>query len=163
MSSTAEQTASQLVVLAPIAGRAVGLEAVPDAIFAQALVGPGAAIDPPRAVVDAVAPVSGTLIKVFPHAYVVQNEDGVGVLVHLGINTVELDGEGFTLRAEQGTQVTAGDAVVTFDVAAVEGTGRNPIVPVIALEQAPESVAFWDSLADGSSVTAGEPFLTVEI
>ncbi len=160
MSSTAEQTASQLEVLAPVAGRAVSLEAVPDAIFSQALVGPGAAIDPPRSVVDAVAPVAGTLIKVFPHAYVVQTDDGVGILVHLGIDTVELDGEGFTLRVDQGARVAAGETIVTFDVAAVEATGRNPIVPVIALEQDPSTIALVST--EGSEVVAGDPFLTVD-
>ena len=57
-----------VVVLSPIAGRGVSLGDVPDPTFAQAVVGPGAAIDPPRAVIDAIAPISGKLLKAFPHA-----------------------------------------------------------------------------------------------
>ena len=79
-------------VLAPVPGRAVRMEEVPDPVFAQLMVGPGAAIDPPRGVVDAVAPVSGTVLKVLPHAFVILTADGLGILVHLGIDTVQLEG-----------------------------------------------------------------------
>jgi PTS system glucose-specific IIA component len=150
-----------VVVLSPVPGRAVGLEEVPDATFAQAIVGPGAAIDPPRGVVDAIAPISGKLLKVFPHAYVILSPDGLGVLVHLGIDTVELRGEGFTLRAKQGDQVSAGDVIVTYDVVAVEATGRNPIVPVIILEQKAENITLADAVAAGAELVAGDTFLTV--
>lgn len=168
MSTTAEQTpaapgapapTSTVRVLAPVAGRAVRLDEVPDPIFSQAIVGPGAAIDPPRGVVDVVAPISGKLLKVFPHAFVVLSADGVGALVHLGIDTVELDGQGFTLRAAQGDQVAAGDVVVTYDVPAVEAAGRNPIVPVILLEQQAENLAL--AATAGATVAAGEAFLAL--
>jgi glucose-specific phosphotransferase system IIA component len=148
-------------ILSPVAGRAVGLGQVPDPIFAQAIVGPGAAIDPPRAVVDVVAPISGTLLKVFPHAFVVLSEDGVGVLVHLGIDTVELAGEGFTLHAQQSDRVTAGDLVVTYDVPAIEATGRNPIVPVILLEQAAEQITLAGAVAESADLPAGGVLLTL--
>jgi glucose-specific phosphotransferase system IIA component len=148
-------------ILSPVAGRAVGLGQVPDPIFAQAIVGPGAAIDPPRAVVDVVAPISGTLHKVFPHAFVVLSEDGVGVLVHLGIDTVELAGEGFTLHAQQSDRVTAGDLVVTYDVPAIEATGRNPIVPVILLEQAAEQITLAGAVAESADLPAGGVLLTL--
>jgi glucose-specific phosphotransferase system IIA component len=148
-------------ILSPVAGRAVGLGQVPDPIFAQAIVGPGAAIDPPRAVVDVVAPISGTLLKVFPHAFVVLSEDGVGVLVHLGIDTVELAGEGFTLHTQQSDRVTAGDLVVTYDVPAIEATGRNPIVPVILLEQAAEQITLAGAVAESADLPAGGVLLTL--
>jgi glucose-specific phosphotransferase system IIA component len=148
-------------ILSPVAGRAVGLGQVPDPIFSQAIVGPGAAIDPPRAVVDVVAPISGTLLKVFPHAFVVLSEDGVGVLVHLGIDTVELAGEGFTLHAQQSDRVTAGDLVVTYDVPAIEATGRNPIVPVILLEQAAEQITLAGAVAESADLPAGGVLLTL--
>lgn len=168
MSTTAEQTpaapgtpaTTRIVrVLAPVAGRVVRLDEVPDPIFSQAIVGPGAAIDPPRGVVDVVAPISGKLLKVFPHAFVVLSAEGVGALVHLGIDTVELDGLGFTLRAAQGDQVAAGDVVVTYDVPAVEAAGRNPIVPVILLEQQAENLAL--AATAGATVAAGEAFLAL--
>ncbi len=148
-------------VLAPLRGRVVRLDEVPDPIFSQAIVGPGAAIDPPRAVVDVVAPISGRLLKVFPHAFVVLSTDGVGALVHLGIDTVELDGAGFVLRLAQGDEVAAGDVVVTYDVPAIEATGRNTIVPVILLEQQADRIAYAGGVVDGDDVIGGQAFLTL--
>jgi len=154
-------SSAPVAVLAPVPGRAVDLAEVPDPTFAQAVVGPGAAINPPRGMVDAIAPISGKLLKVFPHAYVILSADGIGVLVHLGIDTVELRGEGFTLHAKQGDQVTAGDLIVTWDSAAVEAGGRDPIVPVIILERTKESIALADAVAAGAELAAGDLFLTV--
>jgi PTS system glucose-specific IIA component len=150
-----------LVVLAPLSGRAVTLDAVPDPTFAQAIVGPGAAIVPPLAVVDATAPVSGKLLKVFPHAYVIVTPDGRGVLVHLGIDTVQLKGSGFTVRATQGDTVTAGDVIVSYDVPAIVASGRDPIVPVIVLERQGEDITLADVVAAGLDLAAGDVFLTV--
>jgi PTS system glucose-specific IIA component len=150
-----------LLVLAPLAGRAVGLDTVPDPTFAQAIVGPGAAIDPPRAVVDAIAPITGKLIKVFPHAFVIVSPDGRGVLVHLGIDTVQLKGAGFTVRATQGDTVTAGDVIVSYDVPAVVASGRDPIVPVIVLDRQGEDITLADAVTAGLDLAAGDAFLTV--
>src|SRR5690242_16266541 len=95
-------------VLAPVAGRAVPMEQVPDPVFAQLMTGPGAAVDPPRAVVDVVAPVDGKVFKLFPHAFIILTGEGVAVLVHLGLDTVQLNGEGFTTHVREGDAVTAG-------------------------------------------------------
>jgi sugar PTS system EIIA component len=118
-----------LDVLAPLPGRALPLADVPDPVFAQAMVGPGCAIDPPRGAVEAVAPVAGKIVKLHPHAYVVVGEDGRGVLVHLGLDTVQLKGEGFRLLAEEGADVEAGTPVVAWDTAAVEAGGRQDVQP----------------------------------
>jgi len=150
-----------LLVLAPVAGRAVGLDTVPDPTFAQAIVGPGAAIDPPRVVVDAIAPISGKLVKVFPHAFVIVSPDGRGVLVHLGIDTVQLKGDGFTVRATQGDTVTAGDVVVSYDVPVVVASGRDPIVPVIVLDRQGDDISLADAVIAGLDLAAGDAFLTV--
>ncbi|MEV0967434.1 PTS sugar transporter subunit IIA [Microtetraspora glauca] len=123
-------------VLAPVAGTAVGLAAVPDPVFSQAMVGPGSAIDPERAPGQAVAPISGTIVKLHAHAYIVEGDDGRGVLVHLGIDTVQLKGEGFRLLAAEGDRVRAGQPVVFWNPAAVEEGGRSPICPVVALDAA---------------------------
>jgi len=154
-------TSSALVVLAPVPGRAVALGLVPDPTFAQAIVGPGAAIDPPREIVDAIAPISGKLLKVFPHAFVIVSAEGVGVLVHLGIDTVQLKGDGFTLRARQGDTVTAGDVIVSYDVPAIVAGGRDPIVPVIILDRQSEDITLADAVATGLELTAGDTFLTL--
>ena len=127
-------------ILAPIQGRAVALSEVPDPTFANGLVGHGVAIDPPRGVVEALAPVSGTLVQLWPHAYVIMTADKVGVLVHLGIDTVQLQGQGFTTHVAKGDRVTQGQRIVTFDVPAVEAAGRNPIVPVIVMDTPSEAL-----------------------
>ncbi len=123
-----------LRVGAPVAGRVTGLAAVPDPVFSGAMVGPGTAIDPERAPGEATAPIGGTLVKLHPHAFVVVSDDGRGVLVHLGIDTVQLQGRGFTLLAEEGKRVEAGQPLIRWDPAAVESSGRSPVCPVIALD-----------------------------
>ena len=90
-------------VLAPVQGRAMALADVPDPVFSQGMVGYGAAVDPPHQVVEAVAPVSGKVLKLLPHAYVIMTAENVGVLVHLGLDTVQLKGAGFTAHVSQGT------------------------------------------------------------
>ena len=88
------RTGSSTAILAPVRGRAVPLQQVPDATFAQGIVGHGAAIDPPREVVDAVAPISGTVLQMMPHAYIIVSADNVGVLVHLGPGHRPAEGRG---------------------------------------------------------------------
>jgi PTS system glucose-specific IIA component len=95
-------------VFAPVEGRALPLSEVPDPVFSQGMVGYGAAVDPPHQVIYAVAPVSGKILKLLPHAYVIMTPDNVGVLVHLGLDTVQLNGEGFTAHVAQGDTVEAG-------------------------------------------------------
>jgi PTS system glucose-specific IIA component len=152
---------SAAFVLAPVPGRAVALEMVPDPTFAQQIVGPGAAIYPLHGVIDAIAPIGGKLLKVFPHAYVIVSPAGLGVLVHLGIDTVQLNGEGFILRAAQGDTVAAGDVIVTYDVVAVAASGRNPIVPVIVLEKTTDDITLAEAVAAGAELSPGDAFLTV--
>src|ERR1019366_722263 len=120
------------------------------------IVGHGLAIDPSRhGVVKAIAPVAGRILKLHPHAYVILAEDSRGALVHLGLDTVQLGGRGFTLYVAEGDMVAAGDVVVSWNPADVEAGGRSPICPVLALEGKPES--FTGLVAPGTSVRAGEP------
>ena len=147
-------------VLAPLAGRVTALDDVPDATFAQGLVGHGVAIDPPRERLDAVAPVSGRLVKLWPHAYVVLTDDQVGVLVHLGLDTVQLDGQGFETHCSEGDRVEIGDRIVTFDVPGVEATGRNPIVPVVVMDSQADEVS--TVAAASAQVAALDALLTVD-
>jgi sugar PTS system EIIA component len=152
---------SQTSVLAPVAGRAVLLEDVPDPVFSQGMVGYGAAIDPARGVIDAVAPVSGKLLKLMPHAYIVMTPDNVGVLVHLGLATVALNGEGFTAHVSQGDDVTAGQVVITYDVPSVEAKGLNPIVPVVVMdERQSENVTPSDAVTSGADIASGASLFT---
>jgi sugar PTS system EIIA component len=130
-----------LRVGAPVAGRLVGLAGVPDPVFAEAMVGPGTAVDPPREPGEASAPIAGTLVKLHPHAFVVVGDGGQGVLVHLGIDTVQLEGQGFELLAAEGARVEAGRPLTRWDPAAVAASGRSPICPVVALDAAKDALS----------------------
>jgi sugar PTS system EIIA component len=143
-------------ILAPVGGRAVPLTDVPDPVFSAGMVGHGAAIDPPREVIDAVAPVSGKLLKLMPHAYIVMTPEGVGVLVHLGLDTVSLNGDGFTAHVSQGDQVTVGQVLITYDVPAVEAKGLNPIVPVVVMdEREPGNIMPSEAVLEGAEILSG--------
>jgi sugar PTS system EIIA component len=152
---------SKTQVLAPVAGRAVPLREVPDPVFSQGMVGYGAAIDPPRGVIEAVAPVSGKLLKLMPHAYIVMTADNVGVLVHLGLDTVALNGEGFTTHVSQGDEVSAGQLVTSYDVPAVEAKGLNPIVAVVVMdERESANVIPSDAVDAGADIESGADLFT---
>jgi sugar PTS system EIIA component len=152
---------SRTQVLAPIEGRAVPLHDVPDRVFSQGMVGYGAAIDPPRRVVEALAPVGGKLLKLLPHAYIVMTPDNVGVLVHLGLDTVQLNGEGFTAHVSQGDDVTAGQVVITYDVPSVEAKGLNPVVPVVVIdEREAKSVTPSEAVTAGADIASGATLFT---
>jgi PTS system N-acetylglucosamine-specific IIA component len=142
-----------LEVLSPVAGRVVPITEVPDPVFAQAMVGPGIAVQPSGGRSDAVAPVDGTIATLHPHAFVVATEDGKAVLVHLGIDTVKEKGEGFTLHVVKGEQVRAGQPVVSWDPEAVTAAGYSAIVPVVALDAPAEVLSGLDSERD---VAAGD-------
>ena len=165
------------VVTAPVAGRVVALADVPDAVFAGQLVGAGVAIEPsaPPAgrgagaesgagaetdagLVAVVSPIAGEVVKLHPHAFVVVHESGVGVLVHVGIDTVKLGGSGFELAVAEGANVAAGELVVTFDPAVVAEAGYSAVCPVVVLDSAPDTVS---QEAVGTSVAPGDALFTV--
>ncbi|MFJ7770591.1 PTS glucose transporter subunit IIA [Streptomyces sp. NPDC097107] len=140
-------------VSSPLAGRAIGLAAVPDPVFAGAMVGPGTAIDPVREPSEAVAPVAGVIVSLHPHAFVVVDDSGHGVLTHLGIDTVQLNGEGFELLVNKGDTVVRGQGVVRWDPVAVEAAGKSPVCPIVALEATAEALT---ELREDGEVKAGE-------
>ncbi|MFC9962175.1 PTS glucose transporter subunit IIA [Streptomyces nigra] len=144
-------------VTSPLAGHAVGLASVPDPVFSGAMVGPGTAIDPVREPSEAVSPVDGVIVSLHPHAFVVVDDQGHGVLTHLGIDTVQLNGEGFELLVSKGDTVTRGQAVVRWDPSAVEAAGKSPVCPVVALEATAEALS---DLRESGEVKAGDSLFT---
>jgi sugar PTS system EIIA component len=145
-------------VLAPVGGRVLPLHDVPDPVFAAALVGPGVAIDPVRhGRVLATSPVAGTVVKLHPHAFVVQTAGSAGVLVHLGIDTVQLAGAGFELLVTEGAQVAAGAGIVGWNPAEVEAGGRSAVCPVVALDA---DVAALTDVRESGDVAAGDLLFT---
>ena len=148
-----------LRVLAPVAGTVVAMADVPDPVFAGAIVGPGVAIDPDGdGEVDVVAPVDGTIAKFHPHAFVLVTEQGQGVLVHLGLDTVQLEGQGFTLHAQEKDTVSAGQRLVSWHPAEVKAGGRSPVSPVVALEGSQEALSL--AVEPGAHVAAGDELFT---
>lgn len=148
-------TPSTTRVLAPCSGRVLALADVPDPVFAAEMVGPGVAIDPDPGLSTVVSPIGGRVVKLHPHAFVVLGGDGVGVLVHLGIDTVKLDGAGFEVLAAEGADVEAGDPMVRWDPSTLPD-GLSPVVPVVAMDRPKGSVT-----PDGDRAETGEPLFAV--
>ena len=147
-----------LQVLSPMPGRVANLSEVPDPMFAEAMLGPGIAIDPPRAKVVAVAPISGTLASLFPHAMGIE-ADGYSILVHLGLETVQLNGKGFTLLKAKGDSVKAGEPVIEWDPSEIEAGGLPVITPLIAIQAEADAITLL--VAEGTVVEAGTPVFEV--
>lgn len=128
-------------VTSPLAGRAIGLAAVPDPVFSGAMMGFGIAIDPVRRVSEAVAPVDGVVASLHPHAFVIVGAESRGVLIHLGIDTVQLNGQGFELLVGKGDAVGRGDAIVRWNPLEVEAAGISALCPVVALDASAEALS----------------------
>ena len=143
-------------VLAPCPGKVMAMADVPDPVFAQEMVGPGVAIAPADGPTTVVSPIAGKVLKVHPHAFVVLG-DGLGVLVHLGINTVRLEGAGFEVLVEQGVDVAAGDPMIRWDPATITGDEISTVVPVVVMDAPRGSVT---SNVVGADVVAGDLLFT---
>ena len=119
------------IILAPIAGWCVPLDEVPDAAFAKAMLGDGVAIDPVGP--ELRAPCDGEIISVAAarHALALRSSAGAEILLHVGIDTVALGGEGFQVHVRKGDRVRAGDPLLTFDLDRVARTGLSLMTPVI--------------------------------
>lgn len=128
--SETESIESQ-VVTSPLSGQVVDLQEVEDGVFSEGLLGKGVAIIPSEGKVY--APDNGIMTTVFPtqHAYGITTEHGAEILIHIGINTVELDGKYFTSHVEQGQSVSKGDLLVEFDIEKIVKEGYPIYTPVI--------------------------------
>ncbi len=121
----------QEVIYAPLSGQIKKLEDVPDPTFSEKMMGDGLAIVPSDGQV--VAPLDGEVVQIFPtkHAVGIRGNAGVEVLIHIGLDTVSLDGEGFEAHVKQGDQVKVGDPLITFDVEYIRENATDVITPVI--------------------------------
>lgn len=150
-------------VCSPVPGHAVALADVPDPVFSQGMVGYGAAVEPPQQVVEAVAPVGGKILKLLPHAYVIMTPEGVGVLVHLGLDTVQLQGAGFTAHVAQGDEVTAGQKVISYDVPAIVAAGYSPVVPVVVMDERDSgNITVADAVTTAGVIDSGATLFTAK-
>ena len=148
------------VVDAPLAGHVLALSDVPDPVFAGLIVGAGLALEPEDGAteVPVVSPVAGRVMKVHPHAFVILDEEGAGVLVHLGIDTVKLEGEGFSVHVADGDEVERGARMITWDPTAVRRAGYSAVCPVVVMQSKPDDVEA--AVAVGNSAVLGEPLFT---
>nr|WP_264191639.1 N-acetylglucosamine-specific PTS transporter subunit IIBC [Yersinia massiliensis] len=146
------KTAS-LVLVSPISGDVVALEQVPDEAFASKAVGDGVAIRPTDKTV--VSPASGTIVKIFntDHAFCLETETGAEIVVHIGIDTVKLNGQGFTRLVEEGATVVAGQPVLELDLDYLNANARSMISPVV-VSNIDDYAGI--SLLAGDSVVAGQ-------
>lgn len=167
-----------LSMVAPVSGRVVALADVPDQVFAQEVVGPGLAIEPLRGALPGtlrgarpegaapveslpdgavLAPVAGTVAALFPHAFAIETADGRTVLVHLGIDTVSLHGEGFDVLVAVGEQVGVGQHLLTWDPDSVSARGLATVCPVVAMQADPAGLTALVSA--GQLIARGDPLL----
>ncbi|EXJ50585.1 glucose PTS transporter subunit IIA [Microbacterium sp. MRS-1] len=146
-------------VASPLDGTVVALDQVPDPVFAGGVMGPGVAIEPTGDTVY--APGAGTVVAAQPtgHAFGLQLDNGAEVLIHVGIDTVNLKGEGFDVKVKNGDRVETGTPLVTFDRAVIEKAGYPLITPVIVLNG--DAFDTVDPVALGP-VTHGSPLLDVQ-
>ena len=148
------------VVDAPLAGQVLALADVPDPVFAGLIVGAGLALEPEDGAteVPVVSPVAGRVMEVHPHAFVILDGDGAGVLVHLGIDTVKLEGEGFTVHVADGDEVERGARMITWDPTAVRRAGYSAVCPVVVMQSKADDVE--PAVAVGTAAVLGEPLFT---
>jgi phosphocarrier protein FPr/phosphocarrier protein len=145
-----------LTIASPLAGWATRLAEVPDPVFAEKMLGDGVAIDPVEG--RLVAPGAGVVLSVHPagHAVTLQLDAGPVLLMHIGLETVGLGGEGFAPKVADGQRVKAGDLLVEFDLDRLARTAKSLITPVIVTNG--ETFAVEDLVSD-RAIAAGEPLM----
>jgi sugar PTS system EIIA component len=121
----------EMQIFAPINGEIVPIEEVPDPVFSQKMMGEGAAVIPTEGKVF--APVNGEIVQVAPtkHAIGILAEDGSEILIHVGLETVALDGEGFTVHVNVGDKVKVGHHLMDFDLDLIKSKASNIISPIV--------------------------------
>lgn len=129
--NTETATGTENIILSPLSGTAVALKDVPDETFAAGILGNGAAIEPDTGKVIAPADAEVTTLFDTKHAIGLTLKDGTELLIHIGINTVELGGAGFTAHVGEGSIVKRGDTLVTFDKEFIKSKGYPVITPVV--------------------------------
>ena len=122
-------------VFSPVDGQIVTLESVDDEVFSQKMVGDGVAVMPVTN--QFTAPIDGVVTKIFStnHAYSIKSDKDLEVMVHIGLETVALNGEGFTRIAEEGDAVKVGDVIIEADLAYIKAHAKDIITPIIISDE----------------------------
>lgn len=151
-------TNERVVLSSPLAGRVVPLNEVKDQVFSSGAMGKGNAIDPANGTL--VAPADGTITTLFPtgHAIGLTTTDGVEILMHIGMDTVELEGKGFEIFVKQEDQVKKGDLLVKFDLSLIKEAGYSTVTPIV-VTNTPNYLDVLDM--NQEDVLQGEDFLAI--
>jgi glucose-specific phosphotransferase system IIA component len=122
---------NSIIIKAPVSGEVLNIEEVPDETFAQKFLGEGIAINPSEGVVY--SPVDGKIAQLFKtnHAVGIVTDNGVEILIHIGIDTVQMNGKGFKAFAKQGDNVKIGDKLIEFDIDLIKKEAKSIITPVV--------------------------------
>lgn len=135
--TTAEPQTGKVELTAIADGRVIALSAVPDEVFSQGIMGEGVAFEPTGDTVYAPADAEITVVMAdTKHACGMRLSDGTELLIHVGVDTVDMGGDGFTLHVSQGDQVRRGDALITFDPAKIQAAGHPTTTMLIVTDQA---------------------------
>ncbi|OTP10166.1 PTS system beta-glucoside-specific transporter subunit IIABC [Enterococcus sp. 10A9_DIV0425] len=149
---------ARLNLKSPLTGKVLPLSEVPDPVFSSGAMGKGIAIDPDKG--ELIAPADGEITTIFPtgHAVGLTTTEGVEILMHIGMDTVELEGAGFETFVKQGDHVKAGDVLVTFDIDQIKTAGYSVITPIVVTN----TDQFADVLElDQDEIIASEDFLAI--
>ncbi|UEX89182.1 PTS sugar transporter subunit IIA [Staphylococcus ratti] len=151
--SKGNEASKNIEVFSPITGEYVEIENIPDPVFAQKMMGEGFGVKPTEGVV--VSPISGVVDNVFPtkHAIGLKADNGLEVLVHIGLDTVQLNGEGFKTFVESGDHVKVGDKLVEFDIDYIDQNAKSSISPIIITNTDQTETL---SISDSTHVSKGE-------
>ncbi|MEC3884452.1 PTS glucose transporter subunit IIA [Halobacillus sp. HZG1] len=150
---------TDLRVASPLTGKKVALEEVPDPVFSQKMMGEGIAVEPKDG--EVLSPVEGTIVQLFPtkHAVGLETKSGAEILIHIGLETVAMDGEGFEAFVSQGDKVKVGDKLISFDLDLVKEKAKSTVTPIIVTN----SDVFDVEVADDVDLDAGStPLLIVK-
>lgn len=117
--------------IAPMSGKIIALQDVPDKVFSEKMMGDGFAVDPVNGLVC--SPCDGEILQIFPtsHAIVLKSPEGLEIIIHIGLDTVKLKGEGFKRLVEVGSQVKAGDLLLEVDIESVRLKAKSMISPIV--------------------------------
>lgn len=145
-----------LSVSAPVSGKVVSLDETGDATFAAEILGKGAAIEPSEGKVY--APFDATVISILGHAIGLEGKNGVRILIHIGIDTVNLNGKYYTAHCAEGQEIKAGDLLMEFNMEKIQAEGYKTITPVVVVN----TEKYKDvQVQMKDAVCAGEQFLTI--
>lgn len=142
---------AEKIVYSPLKGKVIPLSEVGDPVFSEGMMGPGVGIQPEEG--SLYAPVNGEITVAFPtgHAVALKSEDGMEVLIHIGLDTVKLNGDGFHIHVAEGDTVKAGDLLVSFDIQKITAAGY-PVTTMVLVSNAAEVGTMTDPASGTVSV-----------